>query len=1341
MVLGWPFSLRRGVNSPPLFGAVTGSDPYAPFSDPDLSPHDRVFERPFNSRLSDKVLLPDENRTAVPRQDAAPIPAINPNPMNPQTTLSVIADGCRQDRTESGKATGLRPLRTILRALFALLLTFTGISGLEAQCELACRHHAPIVLDASGQATITPALVLNNYPDPDCPGTILLTITTQQGLILSPEVNCSQAGDTLMYTATHLQSNNSCWGSVVIRDLTAPVLQCDTLAVFCVDSLKPQTLGYPGYTENCGPMPLSQFTHADTYINLPCSTQVVLGLDTFAATGRVNRLWTLSDGNGNTGSCQQVIWLKTISKSDIVFPADRDGFAAPALQCGDNVKDLQLAGRPTVNGFPLHTLSLCDAVVDTFDHHLPGCIGGAYRTVRTWRIIDYCRDTTFYHAQSIHRVDNVAPSLTAPANITISTSSKTCDAPVILPTSWTASDNCSSVQVSASWAFGQGFGPWLKVPKGIYPVTYTATDACGNVTTAQMQVTVADQVKPTAVCKKDVNIALPSSGIIAVPASLFDDGSYDNCALDYLQVSRDNQPFGATATFTCADIGKNIMVILKAFDQEGLSNTCMMIVLIQDKLPPVIQCPNDITLSCTADIKNLSLTGVAVGTDNCQMKSVTYTDTKFTNQCNVGTVNRIWTAEDMQGNQAGCLQVITLQDLTPISIVWPDNFSSAACGQDVSPAATGQPVISGVTCENIFVSYTDKVFKTAYPACYRIERCWEVREWCAFNPNQTPNPGFWQMVQYIDVYDSEAPVLHLPADITIGTLESGCYGELDIPAATATDCNPQVSITHNSPYANQSGASINGIYPIGTHTIMFTALDGCGNSSMGTMKVTVVDNKPPLAICNNGVTIGLNQNGVAILPVTLIDNHSQDNCTSFQGLSFSVFPNTFSCDSLGVHEVTLTVVDAMGNTNTCKTMVIVQDNLGICPSGTKPEVAGKIVNPAGNALLGAEVWLNGLDVQATDLNGAYAFKNLQEGMSYTIAPELDKDHTNGISVADLVILQKHLLGQKSISNPYLLLAADVNGSGQINIADILEIRKLLLGHQYAFSKLPSWQFVQSGYTFKNPLKPSAEPFPKEYVVPAAQGKQENLNFIAVKTGDLNYSAKLTNLQAVETRSVMANLWMADQALVPGITYEIPVYAESADALTGMQWALQLSTLDARILGASAGQWLALSEDMIRSDEQTVRVVWHHPRPEGDYSQTPMVVIRLITDRPVLLSELLRLSSGLSAEAVNQMDEQGDIRLSFRTARTFENQVQQPVWPNPFRAETRYRFELQEAGPVTLRVFNTEGQLVWHASALYGAGLHEVAIPGSELGRSGTYHLIIETDKTRPVRQKLILLDE
>jgi hypothetical protein len=93
--------------------------------------------------------------------------------------------------------------------------------------------------------------------------------------------------------------------------------------------------------------------------------------------------------------------------------------------------------------------------------------------------------------------------------------------------------------------------------------------------------------------------------------------------------------------------------------------------------------------------------------------------------------------------------------------------------------------------------------------------------------------------------------------------------------------------------------------------------------------VTVTDNTAPTAICQN-ITVTL-VNGVATITAAEINNGSTDNC----GIaSVSVSPSTFTVSNVGPNTVTLTVVDASGNTSTCTATVTVVNPSGISCTAT-----------------------------------------------------------------------------------------------------------------------------------------------------------------------------------------------------------------------------------------------------------------------------------------------------------------------------------------------------------------------------------------------------------------------
>nr|WP_290931855.1 hypothetical protein [Haliscomenobacter sp.] len=63
-------------------------------------------------------------------------------------------------------------------------------------------------------------------------------------------------------------------------------------------------------------------------------------------------------------------------------------------------------------------------------------------------------------------------------------------------------------------------------------------------------------------------------------------------------------------------------------------------------------------------------------------------------------------------------------------------------------------------------------------------------------------------------------------------------------------------------------------------------------------------------------------------------------------------------------------------------------------------------------LQGASITLSGQASMSATANaaGGYSFVNLAKGGDFTVTPQLDKNHLNGVSTFDLVLIQKHILG-------------------------------------------------------------------------------------------------------------------------------------------------------------------------------------------------------------------------------------------------------------------------------------------------------------------------------------------
>ena len=121
-----------------------------------------------------------------------------------------------------------------------------------------------------------------------------------------------------------------------------------------------------------------------------------------------------------------------------------------------------------------------------------------------------------------------------------------------------------------------------------------------------------------------------------------------------------------------------------------------------------------------------------------------------------------------------------------------------------------------------------------------------------------------------------------------------------------------------------SGIYSGEVFPVGTTTVTYKAVDAAGNTSECSFNVTVVDNEDPVAVCQD-ITVTL-ADGSATITTGDVDGGSSDNC----GYSLSLSQSTFGCSDIGVVPVTLTITDDSGNSSSCTANVTVVGEIPAC---------------------------------------------------------------------------------------------------------------------------------------------------------------------------------------------------------------------------------------------------------------------------------------------------------------------------------------------------------------------------------------------------------------------------
>jgi hypothetical protein len=322
-----------------------------------------------------------------------------------------------------------------------------------------------------------------------------------------------------------------------------------------------------------------------------------------------------------------------------------------------------------------------------------------------------------------------------------------------------------------------------------------------------------------------------------------------------------------------------------------------------------------------------------------------------------------------------------------------------------------------------------------------------------------------------------------------------------------------------------------GLPPSGTGDIAaFTAANYTGAPITATITVTpqIGDRKKPTVVCLNGLSVNIMPTGMIALWASDFLQYVEDNITpsnlikigirkSGKGSGFPTNPDgssqyivTFDCSELGIQAVELWAQDECGNTDYCETYVIVQNNFGTCNGHS---ISGKAVTEYGDGVQAVEVTVTGpgvLQTVLTDDNGDFMFPNLPTGQSYEVCMSKNDNALNGVNSYDLVLMSRHILGLETLNSPYKLIAADVNLSGTITEDDIVQARELILGISTDLPA-PSWQFVPADVVFPNPANPFEQPFQKGCKQVFLSGNATGVDFIAIKTADLDGTAVANDL--------------------------------------------------------------------------------------------------------------------------------------------------------------------------------------------------------------------------------------
>ncbi|MEM7572715.1 MAG: hypothetical protein AAF433_07435 [Bacteroidota bacterium] len=528
--------------------------------------------------------------------------------------------------------------------------------------------------------------------------------------------------------------------------------------------------------------------------------------------------------------------------------------------------------------------------------------------------------------------------------------------------------------------------------------------------------------------------------------------------------------------------------------------------------------------------------------------------------------------------------------------------------------------------------------------------------------------------------------------------------------------------------------------PIGRHAVRIRATDGCGNSTLELLIFEILDTSAPTPVCINGLTVTLapdgNGGGFGSIDAETFSVDALQDCSG--GVQLAIYRTedanganftpsasdtrlNLDCEDLGFISVRIYTIDPLGNFSYCETSLLVQAfQETACSDGETftGDVQGSVATYANEAVEGVMIGVSGdqMDEQIyTDEEGGFMATDLTVGNDYTLDPSLDANvDLSRVTTSDIIILMQHLLGVQEMTSPYQHVAADVTGDGQLNVHDIVAMRRVILGMEEGFPNAPTWRFVDINHDFGgNPGMWASSSFPEVVNLNNFDANTAGADFIAIAMGDISGNALDANMHdnIAEARST-AQLTCEDLEMRQGNSYELSIYTD--DALAGFQGTIELDA-EVELLEVEG---VALSNAKInQSWLERGLISFSENEPIAAGTELFRLHLRALSD--VRLSDKLRISDIITpSEAYPAPGELANLRLGFlqpQTGTVRSGFQLDQNFPNPMQERTSIGFTIPEAGPVELAVYDQIGRTLLLRTVRAQAGYNQTDIQIHELG--------------------------
>ncbi|MEZ5040487.1 MAG: T9SS type A sorting domain-containing protein [Saprospiraceae bacterium] len=643
----------------------------------------------------------------------------------------------------------------------------------------------------------------------------------------------SGCGGAETYTVTFIASN-SCGDAIgttasfIIEDKEAPVIQAapNNVIYNCNNPIPPAKV-----LADCSEVNFTQTI--DPYVEDYCHG--------FSVTYH----WTATDACGNTSTLDKTYVVAGDNTPPTIVPR-----AGSPLQGIHNGEVMQIGCMDNIENWDPNAFRVSDVRVtdncssvevslQSSQMNQGDCtsIGYLSKWRHTWTATDACGNVaTFFFITEL--VDHTPPTFSyVPADL--STNCHNIPPP---EQAW-AFDACTSVDIS----FAQTVQAGSCGGESTIIRTWTATDECGNATSAQQKIHIIDNTPPRIFIQDPDLVGLENGDVVELECESWNELYYgadaifanDDCS------ARSNVQYDLQLEHfpSCNADGFFVRATStwKASDECGNVSELVLYFLVGDHTPPVlVNLPAAICSPVLPPVANVT------ATDNCSDVEVTFEESD-PQQGDDGTVfvERRWTAFDECGNADWGIQRITIEDrVNPvIRIVYPGLENIPLGGEatlpfDCNGDSFGVPIF---TREDFDVSDNVGVQEVSWETTFIISGNCPRDNYLhkvVLSVTAIDKCGnFTRHSILLSIVDQTPPKFaHFSPTLTLS-----CSSPIPMLEAT-DDCGGPVDLTFVD--NNAVDGACNG--EAEALVRVWTATDQCGNTKKVTQRIFLVDNNGPV---------------------------------------------------------------------------------------------------------------------------------------------------------------------------------------------------------------------------------------------------------------------------------------------------------------------------------------------------------------------------------------------------------------------------------------------------------------------------------------------------------------